>query len=274
MDWSLVLASQGLEPIIDFSPEDGWGLIVHADVSQTALAAIRQYQIENRRWPWRREILQPGFLFDSASLGWVVLIGLFSWFDSRGINLRGPGMMDAAAVAHGQWWRLFTALWLHADIGHLAANATIGLVLLGLAMGRYGTGVGLLAACLAGAGGNIASWFFSSTPHYSLGASGLVMGCLGLIAVQSFYLWRRTPRAAKHILAGVSGGVFLFVLLGLTPGTDIAAHAGGFVCGLLLGSLLSQIPGLAQNRKANFLCGILFTCLVLWPWWLALRAGT
>jgi membrane associated rhomboid family serine protease len=272
MDWSLVLASQGLEPLIDFSPDDGWGLIVPADTCQTALAAIQQYQVENRRWPWRREILQPGFLFDWASLAWVLLIGLFYWLASRGIDLRAAGIMDTSAVAHGQWWRLLTALWLHADIAHLAGNATIGLVLLGLAMGRYGTGAGLLAACLAGAGGNLASWLLYPGPHDSLGASGMVMGCLGLLAAQSFFLWRRTPHAAKHILAGVSGGVLLFVLFGLAPGTDIAAHAGGFVCGLLIGSLLSQFPNLAQNHKANFLCGLLFTWLVLWPWWLALRA--
>ena len=37
-------------------------------------------------------------------------------------------------------------MWLHADVGHFATNATFGLVLLGLVMGRYGTGVGLLAA--------------------------------------------------------------------------------------------------------------------------------
>ncbi len=87
--------------------------------------------------------------------------------------------MDGAAVAHGQWWRLFTAIWLHADLAHLATNATIGLLLLGLAMGRYGTGAGLLAAYLAGAGGNLVAGLISLQPHRSLGASGMVIGCLG-----------------------------------------------------------------------------------------------
>jgi rhomboid protease GluP len=273
MDWSLVLASQGLEPIIDYSPEGaGWGLLVPAATHQTALGAIQQYELENRRWPWRQELLQPGFLFDWASLAWVFLVCLFYWLDYKAADLHGPGMMNSPAVVHGQWWRLFTAVWLHADISHLAANATIGLVLLGLALGRYGTGIGLLAAYFAGVGGNVAACIFSAGPHYSLGASGMVMGSLGLLAVQSFWLWRRTPHGSKHFLSSVSAGVLLFVLLGLSPGTDLLAHGGGFVCGLLLGAALSRQARLAQNQLVNLLAGLLFTWLVLWPWWLALRA--
>jgi membrane associated rhomboid family serine protease len=181
--------------------------------------------------------------------------------------------MDGPAVAHGQWWRLFTAMWLHADLAHLATNATIGVVLLGLAMGRYGTGVGLLAAYLAGAGGNLVAGLISLQPHRSLGASGMVTGCLGLLAVQSFSLWRQTPHAMKYILSGICGGVMLFVLLAVTPGTDVIAHLGGFASGLVLGALLSLIPTVAQMPKANLLSGTLFALLVIVPWWLALRHG-
>jgi membrane associated rhomboid family serine protease len=270
MDWSLVLISQGIESTIDYSEDgEGWGLLV-ADTDYTAaLAALRQYNIENRRRPWRQDVLGAGILFDWASLAWVFLVVLFFWLNSHG-NLETAGIMDSAAVAHGQWWRLFTAMWLHADAGHLATNATIGLLLLGLVMGRYGTGVGLLAAYLAGAGGNVAAWLLSPSLHLSLGASGMVLGCLGLLAVQSFALWRQTPHAAKYIVTGIFAGVMLFVLLGLTPGTDVLAHAGGFVSGLLLGGVLSLIPGIAQRTWTNLTSGLVFAWLVVVPWWLAL----
>lgn len=186
LDWSLVLASQGLEPVIDFSEEDGgWALWVPSQDCDRAVECIRLYEHENRGWPWQKELLFPGVLFDWASLAWTLLICLFFWVSDSTGALRSAGMMSSIEVSNGQWWRLFTAVWLHADLAHLAANATIGIVLLGLAMGRYGTGTGLLAAYLAGAGGNLFAWFFAATPHNSLGASGMVMGCLGLIAVQS-----------------------------------------------------------------------------------------
>src|SRR5208283_4928412 len=107
-----------------------------------------------RSWPWQQAVFRPGLLFDWGSLAWALLACLF-YAISTHTDLQSGSLMDGTAVAHGQWWRLFTAMWLHADLAHLATNATIGVILLGLAMGHYGTGVGLLTAYLAGAGGNL-----------------------------------------------------------------------------------------------------------------------
>jgi membrane associated rhomboid family serine protease len=74
----------------------------------------------------------------------------------------------------------------------------------------------------------------------------------------------------KYLVTGVLAAVLLFVLLGLAPGTDVMAHAGGFVAGILLGGLLKLVPRLAQKTKITLLGGFLFILLVLWPWWLAL----
>ncbi len=271
MDWGLVLISQGIEATIDYAEDGaGWGLIVAAQDLEPAVKAIRQYKLENRSWPWQQQVFRPGFVFDWGSLTWVVLTCFFFWLNASRTDLQTVGIMDGAAVARGQWWRLFTAIWLHADPAHLAANLSLGVLLLGLAMGRYGTGIGLLAACLAGAGGNLVAWWLGSEPHRSLGASGLVMGCLGLLAAQSFSLWRQSPHARKFILAGLGAGIMLFVLLGVAPGTDVLAHFGGFVSGLLLGALLSLAPALAQKPTANLLSAFLFLVLVVVPWYRAL----
>jgi rhomboid protease GluP len=271
MDWSLVLVSQGIETTIDQAEDgSGWGLLVAAPDYGTAIRVIRQYHLENRGWPWQQQVFRPGFLFDWGALAWVLLAGMFFWL-STSTDLKTAGTMDGAAVAHGQWWRLFTAIWLHADLAHLATNASIGLILLGLTMGRYGTGVGLLAAYLTGAGGNLLAGLLSLQTHRSLGASGMVMGSLGLLAVQSLSLWRQTPHATKFILSGLCGGVMLFALLALTPGTDVMAHLGGFVSGLLLGALFNLVPSVAQKPAANLLGGLVFALLVIVPWGLALR---
>lgn len=271
MDWSLVLVSQGIETEIEFEAEGaGWGLRVPPAEHERAAAVIRQYRIENRRWPWRREV-RGGVLFDWASVAWLVLISFFYWVNAARADLKGVGVMDSTAVWNGEVWRVFTAMWLHADLRHLAANATIGLVLLGLVMGRYGTGLGLLAAVLGGAGGNILAGALDSDPHRSLGASGLVMACLGLLAVQSFMSWRRPPLPAKEVIVSVMGGGMLFVLLGLTPGTDILAHFGGFVTGLALGLLYASGGEYWKRSWPNVLAGFLFVLAVVWPWFLALR---
>ena len=270
MDWSLALTSQGIEPVIEQTEAGGWTLVVAVTDYDAAISIIRQYRIENLRWPWRKPIFKTGTVFDWASLGWLVLmIGMF-WLAETRPNLKIVGVMDGAAVAKGEWWRLFTAVWLHGDFGHLAANAVFGCLLLGLAMGRYGTGVGLLAAYVAGVSGNVASWFIHGEGHRSLGASGMVMGALGLVAVQSLGLLKRSTHAWRLAVAGVAAGIMLFVLLGLSPGTDVAAHFGGFVAGLLLGALLVANVEVARNALINLATGFSFAVLVIWTWLLAL----
>ena len=293
-----MLISQGIESTIDHSEETGWGLIIPATDEEPARKAIQLYQSENRQWPWQQELLQPGLLFDWASLAWVLMVLVFFSLDEQR-DLRTAGMMDSALVVQGQWWRVFTAVWLHADIGHLAANTAIGVVLLGLCMARYGTGIGLLSAYVAGIAGNLPSLFLFRETHRSLGASGMVMGCLGLLAASSLSLLLNTrhPKTLKAgdsdktqaqkptgfltplhpgtrtVVAGIAGGILLFVLLGVTPGTDVVAHLGGFAAGVLLGGLLSFFPRLAQRAKANLVAGLLFGLLVAFPWWFAFKKG-
>jgi rhomboid protease GluP len=275
MDWSLVLVSQGIETHIDCSENGaGWGLVVAEPEYGKALRALRQYRVENRGWPWQQEVFRPGFLFDWGSLAWALLLVLFFWLDAH-FDLHSPGFMFSTAVAKGQWWRLFTAMWLHADVGHLATNAIFGVLLLGFTMGRYGTGTGLLAAYLAGAGGNVMACLLSAGPHRSLGASGMVMGALGLLAAQSWgqpWCWPLSARLVRRSLAGVLGGIMLFILFGLTPGTDVLAHLGGFLTGLLFGMVLVCVPsGSARNSCGQVLSGLAFAILVVLPWWLAWR---
>jgi rhomboid protease GluP len=272
MDWSLMLVSQGIEGTIDQDPENGWGLIVAPHEHDRSLRLIRQYRLENLRWPWRQKIRQT-VLFDWGCLAWVFLIGLFYWIDRQRLDLHPAGAMDGAAVSHGQWWRVFTAMFLHADLGHLAANAGFGLVLLGLTMGVYGTGVGLLAGSLAGVGGNLLALLIDPS-HRSLGASGMVMGCLGLLAAQSVSIRHDHPRLMKSMLGGMLSGVMLFLLLGSSPGTDLVAHLGGFVSGVLLGVSLRSFPRWADNVTANILAGGVFCVLVIWTWWLAVDHGS
>src|ERR1700722_1473791 len=146
MDWSLVLASQGIEAVIE-PPSGGgkWGLLIPAQDSEKAFQSLRQYRVENREWSWRRPLPWPETHFDWLSLVWVALLVAFHWVGNVRPVLYDTGMMASQAVHHGEWWRVFTAITLHADVAHLAENLSIGVVLFGLAMGGYGSGIGLLA---------------------------------------------------------------------------------------------------------------------------------
>jgi rhomboid protease GluP len=270
MDWSLVLASQGIEHIIHEPDATGWGLIVAASDHAAALNAIRLFRRDNRRWRWRKAIATNGPIFDGVSVAWVTLTIVFYWLSTRRVGFRDAGILDGSAVAAGEWWRLFTAPLLHADVMHLATNALFGFILLGFAAGCYGTGLGLLAAFLAGVGGNLASWALRGAAMHGLGASGVVMGALGLVAVHSIPHLKRTPGNAKLFIGGLAGGVMLFTLLGLSPGTDTIAHFGGFVAGIAIGGFLALLSPPPSTSRINFVAGLGFMVLVIWTWALAL----
>ena len=270
MDWSLALVSQGIESVIRHESEGGWELVVSAADAERALATIKEFRRENLRWPWQRTVWHGRALFDWGSLLWILLTGAFFFAPTN--NFHAAGIMDAAAVAQGEWWRVFTAEVLHADLMHFASNTIFGLLLLGLALGRFGTGMGLLGAYLAGAAGNLTSLLVHGETHRSLGASGVVMGALGMLAAQSWPQLRGNPRALRLALGGLVGGLMLFLILGLSPGSDVAAHFGGFVAGVIIGSALALIPGLAQRSFLNLNAGFLLAAFIIWPWAMALHA--
>lgn len=266
MDWSLVLLSQHIESTIEFSDSAGWELLVEPADHPKAVTVLNQYVRENQPLPWQQDV--SGVLFDWASFAWVVLVAFYFWLVP---SFRLPALsMASAAFSNGEWWRIFTAIWLHADLGHLATNAVFGFLLLGLAMGHFGTGIGALGAYLAGVGGNLATGLTASGKSTSLGASGMVMGALGLLAVHSFTIWRRN-RSLKQALSTIAGVIMLFALLGLSPGTDVMAHFGGFAAGIAIGWLLSWVGFDAQKRTANLLAGLLLAALIVVPWWFAFR---
>ena len=274
LDWSLVLASQEIGSLL-LAPSDGipsWRLVIEPADLPRGREAIAKFCAENRGWKLRQKLPWSGLVFHWGALFWALSMVLFHagarWAGTAWIN---SGMMDSEAVRAGSWWRLFTAVTLHADVGHLMANATIGFILLGLAMARFGAGWALLVSFLAGGAGNLLAYYVDPKIHRSLGASGMVMGALGLVAIQSFGYWRDQGNTKRLFASGVFAGVLLFILLGMDPRSDVLAHAGGFMGGSLLGVALLLVPEQwQQSLKANAATIAMTSALVLWTWRLAL----
>lgn len=273
MDWSLVLLSQGIEATIEGANEThGWQLIVTPLEYEHALKSIRQYRAENRGDIWRQYLPLSGLFFDWRSMVWfLLLIIIFAMGETRWGYLEMAGRMHNHAVWAGEWWRLFTATMLHADLPHLAANVTAGVLLLGLAMGSFGVGFAMLAAYLSGAGGNLAGLLLYPERHQGLGSSGMVMGALGLLTAQSLVLLRLKGSTRQLIMRGFMAGILLLVLWGVNPASDVIAHVAGFLTGIILGGLLALIPmKVLRSKWANRLAALVCAGWVALTWWLAL----
>lgn len=274
MDWSLALASHGIFATILRDAETGaFRLAIPSKESSDAQRIILMFVRENPHRNVRSDLEADtrffhvgGFLFAAF---WALVYGLDLAVDG---NLKVHGMMNSEAVSAGEWWRLFTAIELHADIEHLSSNAVMGSVLGGLGIARFGSGTTLLCGLIAGAAGNLLGLLLYSNNHLGLGASGLVFGLLGLISVHSLTSLFDSDRSRKVFIASLASGVLLFVLTGLSPESDIIAHAGGFVAGGGIGALLStgmsRRPDVLQSWNIPaFLASVI---VILGTWWLAL----
>ncbi len=164
-------------------------------------------------------------------------------------SLLAWGAGFGAKTLGGEWWRLFTPIFLHIGILHLYINMYV-LAYIGPTVERLvGRLAFLVLYLLSGAAGSFASAYWNPTVT-SAGASGAVFGVFG--ALLGFLLLRRdsVPIEALRDLRFV-GGFFVVanVVFGLSiPAIDMAAHVGGLAAGFLCGIALSA----PVTREARF----------------------
>lgn len=171
----------------------------------------------------------------------VILIGFFA-AQSR-FDLQTLGRIDAEAMlAGGEWWRAVTALCLHSDVVHLAANLVAGAGFAFLVARFFGASAGWLLILLSGALGNaLNAWVHYPEAHYAIGASTAVFAALGLVTGVGVKLGLLDPQlewSQSRWLLPALGGLTLLGMLGLGSGdgtVDVAAHFSGFASGVLVG---------------------------------------
>lgn len=161
-------------------------------------------------------------------------------------------------ILEGEWWRLFTPIFVHIGALHLVMNS-IALYFLGVFSERiFGNVRFLFIYLFAGLAGTLSSLFFS--PNISAGASGAIMGLFGaLLYFGTVYpkLFIRTMGLNIMIVLGIN------LLFGFTfSGIDNAAHIGGLIGGFLATAIV-HFPKkkrlLTQTAAAVFSLAILLS---------------
>ncbi len=136
------------------------------------------------------------------------------------------------AVLQGEVWRLFSAMFVHADIVHLFGNMFF-LLIFGLKAEEMFSGEEyLLIYFLSGLVGGLLTLGLWPPDSLSIGASGAVFGMLGGTII---YPRRVTGQSI------ISALVYAFFLLFLSSGQNVnyLAHLGGLAVGLLVGYALA-----------------------------------
>ena len=133
----------------------------------------------------------------------------------------------------GEWWRLFTAMFLHIGVMHLLFNMWALFAIGRLVEAYFGHVRYAIIYLLGGLFGSLASYAFS--PSVSAGASGAVFALTGATAV---YFFRYRDNFGSHGRAVLQNMLFIIVInlaFGFAgSGVDNWGHIGGLVGGLLL----------------------------------------
>ncbi len=141
---------------------------------------------------------------------------------------------------YGEYWRLFTSMFLHIGVMHLLYN-NFSLYLFGSRVEKYfGKMKFLIIYLFSGLVGSALSvllaYYMGNLTNLSAGASGAIYGLLGA----TFALGRRTQRSIDQ-LSAYTIAIMIVVGLGMGfvyPNIDNMAHLAGLLTGYLLGRIL------------------------------------
>ncbi len=276
MDCSLALTSQEIVHHVKGSEavSGGYYLTVKETDYRQAQDTVERFRRENRASDWRPPpvLTQTPLLFSWAGFIWCLLLGIFGYLPTVRPAIREGGILDSELVADGQIWRILTATMLHDDVAHLFSNLSLGVLFFGLMMGRFGVGPGLLGILLTGAAGNLFGLLMHDEPYRGLGASGAVMGALGMLGPHAIRWIRQDPRAYRIVVGSLMAVVMLFAWFGFSPHSDVMAHTGGFLAGLVLGVILGLVDERELKRtRWNALGSLVALAALLSAWGVALN---
>jgi membrane associated rhomboid family serine protease len=184
-----------------------------------------------------------------AVLALIVLNAVVFLFEISVGDLNDPDVLHRvgalepyAVVVQGEYWRLFTALFLHGGFTHLLFNL-FALYILGPPLERsIGTlrfTMSYLVSGLASSAGVVGLTILGFVQVSQLvGASGCIMGIVGTWA--GFLVRHRHVPQAKQRLGNIVMIIVIQVAFDLsTPQVSMAAHLCGLIAGFFLGLILA-----------------------------------
>jgi rhomboid protease GluP len=174
---------------------------------------------------------------------WVtyVLLGLLAVvflaqlaFDQLGLRdlVLALGAKENTLIAHGEYWRLLTAVFIHASLLHFGFNA-YALYNLGREVERFSGPVRMaLIFLFSGLSGTVFSLIFNPSP--SVGASGAIFGLIGAMGVFLYRHRRILGDGGRRALQNLILIALVNFAIGLQGRIDNWAHLGGLLGGVAL----------------------------------------
>lgn len=174
----------------------------------------------------------PTYALIAANVGVYALTAILSMnpLTTSDSVLNAFGQINSLVLS-GQVWRLFTAMFVHANIEHIFGNMLF-LLIFGLrAEDMFNIEEYLLIYFLCGLFGGLLTLLWPMD-ILSVGASGAIFGVLGATLIYA----RRS--IGQSIMTALIYAFFLLII-SIGANVNILAHIGGLATGLLIGYLIA-----------------------------------
>ena len=169
-------------------------------------------------------------LITLTMIGIVCISSVVYWSNFWDLSSSLP-VSRTDVFANYEFWRLFTAMGIHADMGHLLSNLFALAILSYLLYGFFGPWVFPTLTTLLGAGVNLISiWTYPANTRL-LGASGVVYLMAGFW-LTSYLLIHRKYSLSDRILRCSGFSLILLVPSSMDPTVSYRTHFIGFVLGV------------------------------------------
>lgn len=164
----------------------------------------------------------------------------------------GPLMHCVYGVSDGEFYRLFTAMFMHYGLLHLAFNMYALWVLGRPLEAMFGPLRFAAIYVVCGIGGNVAVYLFAPGQE-SAGASTAIFGLFGVY----FFVLRKLGRSASGLIPVL---VINLVLTFTVPTISIAGHIGGLITGAVIGFGMAHAP---RERRSQVQAAVIVGALVV-----------
>ncbi len=159
-------------------------------------------------------------------------------------------------VATGEYYRLLTSAFLHADLFHIGFNM-YALFIVGAMLEEQLGRIRFIGLYLISAlGGSVLSYQFASLAQVSIGASGAVFGLFGAYFVIARRLRRDTSQIGMLIVINLVIGQVI-------PKIDNRAHVGGLVVGALLAFVWAHLPRTSARAVLQLTAAVIVVVLIM-----------
>ena len=146
-------------------------------------------------------------------------------------NLQFELALYGAAVDQGQYYRLLTVALVHGGWLHLIFNMLALLSIGTLIENFYGRNKYIIILLTSLLAGSLTSYLFNPPQTIAVGASGMIFGLFGALAIAGRSLGANLKEVGTLIAINIAIPLFI-------PGIDWKAHLGGLAGGLVISTLL------------------------------------